>query len=188
MIWTSRQSDYSKHDIMIVIRMEGAMLCEWPILILERWETSAAETSSKMKEYSFEEDTPDSVHTLVHSLTGHPRVCSLKREYPIDIRSPTYSDSDIIDLKQLWRPRICIITFALCILILVLMPVWIVTITSRQIMHIRTIWIISIAQNSSVVSHVHMKLQWNHECLIMCVHIYQRNLTVCLVMWNLLQN
>ncbi len=78
------------------------MLCEWPMPIPERWEISAAETSSEMKECSFEEDTPDSVHALVHSLTGHPRVCTLKREYLIDIRSPTHSDSDIIDLKQLY--------------------------------------------------------------------------------------
>ena len=55
-----------------------------------------------MKECSFEEDIPESVRTLVHSLTGHPRVCSLKREYLIDIGSPTHSNSDITDLKQLY--------------------------------------------------------------------------------------
>ncbi len=78
------------------------MLCEWPMLIPERWETSVADTSSETKEYSFEEDTLESVRTLVCSLCGCPRVHSLKREYLIDIGSPTHSDSDITDLKQLY--------------------------------------------------------------------------------------
>ncbi len=128
-------------------------------------------------------------HRISHSVTvmwQNWNSCTLLQSLVKNGVSPILNVLNVT--TWLWRPRICIITFALCIQILIPMPVWTVIVTSRPIMHVRTIWIISIAQNSSDVRHVHMKPQWNHECLIICIHIHQKDLTVHLVMWNLLQN
>lgn len=60
-VWTLRRNDYSEQDVTIVIGTEGALLCEWPEIVPQNWETSGIDTSSDVNQgldSSLDQNTP----------------------------------------------------------------------------------------------------------------------------------
>ncbi len=70
-IWTSGR------NVIIVIGLEGTLLCEWPEPVPVHWEMSGADTSTENtpgNDSSCDKDVPDPVCQLVKTLGGCPHV------------------------------------------------------------------------------------------------------------------
>ena len=104
-VWTSRRNDYSEHDVIIVLGVDSTLLCKWPEVVPDQWETPEVDTSTEVgqgSDVSFEKSTPASLKMLEHGLGGRPCVWDLKHEYPVDLGSPSHSDTESEELSRMY--------------------------------------------------------------------------------------
>ena len=104
-VWTSRRNNYSEHDVTIVLGVDGALLWKQLEAVPDQWETPEVDTSIEVgqgSDVSFEKGAPALLKTLDHALGGRPCVRDLKYEYPADLGSPSYSDTESEELSRMY--------------------------------------------------------------------------------------